>query len=53
MGKLMAVAATVAAELTPSDSAIISKKLCSSLMVMMVLVRVVAVTPQRRVLLNL
>jgi hypothetical protein len=37
MGKLMAVAPTVAAKLTLIDSATISNKLCNSLMVMMML----------------
>ena len=54
MGKLMAVAAAVAAKLTLIDSATISKKLCNSLMVMMVLLRAaVVVAAQRGVLLNL
>ena len=53
-GKLMAVAAAVAAKLTLIDSATISKKLCNSLMVMMVLLRAaVVVAAQRGVLLNL
>ena len=53
-GKLMAVAATVAAKLTLIDSATISKKLCNSLMVMMVLLRAdVVVAAQLGVLLNL
>lgn len=54
MGKLMAVAATVAAKLTLIDSATISKKLFNSLMVMMVFLRVAAVVAaQRGVLLDL
>jgi len=52
-GRLIAVAAAVAAKLTLIDSATISKKFCNSLVVMMVFLRVAAVTPQRRVLLNL
>ena len=54
MGKLMAVAAAVAAKLTLIDSATISKKLCNSLMVMMVPLRATAaVAADHRILLNL
>ena len=52
--KREAIAAAVAARLTPIDSATISKKLCNSLMVMMVLLRAaVVVAAQHRVLLDL
>src|SRR3954451_22707528 len=54
IGKLIAVAAAVAARLTPIDNATISRKLCNSLMVMAVLLRTaIVVAAQYGVLPNL